>query len=330
MKMNDAVLAIAVSPNGKHIAVALADGTVKVYYMDSHKFFLSLYGHKLPVSCLDISTDGDLLIFGDCHKSIFAHAASVRAVKFLRNTHYVFSVGNDRLDLLIDPYADGIELRNLFSSRKSKKKGWRKCLNLILRICLRIKVCQRRKFQRKELSALDMADAEIKRLADHEEEKLKGKLAHFRPNILMLGLSPSDFMLRAISNVQTNDLELTLLALPFSDALKLLSHLKDWATIPDKVELVGRVATLLLQLHRNQLVSTVAAKPVLTSLKDIIPARVKECKDTLGFNLAVMDHLKQLMALRSDAPFRDAKRADIKEKKRKKKQKEVDGTHVWS
>lgn len=57
--------------------------------MDSQKFFLSLYGHKLPVSCLDISTDGDLLVsgsydknlkiwgldFGDCHKSIFAHAA---------------------------------------------------------------------------------------------------------------------------------------------------------------------------------------------------------------------------------------------------------------
>lgn len=61
----------------------------QVYYMDSHKFFLSLYGHKLPVSCLDISTDGDLLVsgsydknlkiwgldFGDCHKSIFAHGA---------------------------------------------------------------------------------------------------------------------------------------------------------------------------------------------------------------------------------------------------------------
>lgn len=28
--MNDAVLAIALSPNGKHVAVALADGTVKV------------------------------------------------------------------------------------------------------------------------------------------------------------------------------------------------------------------------------------------------------------------------------------------------------------
>lgn len=56
--------------------------------MDSLKFFLSLYGHKLPVLCMDISSDGDLIVsgsadknlkiwgldFGDCHKSIFAHA----------------------------------------------------------------------------------------------------------------------------------------------------------------------------------------------------------------------------------------------------------------
>jgi WD40 repeat protein len=58
------------------------------FSMDSLKFFLSLYGHKLPVLCMDISSDGDLMVtgsmdknlkiwgldFGDCHKSIFAHA----------------------------------------------------------------------------------------------------------------------------------------------------------------------------------------------------------------------------------------------------------------
>lgn len=33
----------------------------------------------------------------------------------------------------------------------------------------------------------------------------------FQPNVMMLGLSPSDYVLRAISNVTTNDLEQTLL-----------------------------------------------------------------------------------------------------------------------
>ena len=53
----------------------------------SPQFFLYLYGHKLPVTSMDISSDNTLLItgsadknvkiwgldFGDCHKSIFAH-----------------------------------------------------------------------------------------------------------------------------------------------------------------------------------------------------------------------------------------------------------------
>ncbi|KAG6469335.1 hypothetical protein ZIOFF_074049 [Zingiber officinale] len=63
--------------------------------MDSLKLFISLYGHKLPVLCMDISSDGDILVsgsadknlkiwgldFGDCHKSIFAHADSLLQVQ---------------------------------------------------------------------------------------------------------------------------------------------------------------------------------------------------------------------------------------------------------
>ncbi|KAI8563256.1 hypothetical protein RHMOL_Rhmol03G0098700 [Rhododendron molle] len=386
LKLNDDVLVVAVSPDAKYIAAALLDCTVKVFFMDSLKFFLSLYGHKLPVLCMDISSDAELIVtgsadknlkiwgldFGDCHKSIFAHSDSVMAVRFVRNTHYMFSAGKDRLvkywdadkfELLLTLEGHHAEiwclseekekrleemfeadLDNTFESRYAPKEdlpeegavaiaGKKTKETLTATDCI--------------IEALDMAEAELKRIAEHEEDKSRGKVAVFQPNILMLGLSPYDYVLRALSSVHTNDLEQTLLALPFSDALKLLSYLKDWALIPDKVELVCRVATVLLQLHHNQLITTVAARPILTLLKDILHARVKECKDTLGFNLAAMDHLKQLMALKSDALFRDAKtklleirlrhsqrveaRADVKEGRRKKKrQKKSDDVHVWS
>lgn len=42
-----------------------------------------------------------------------------------------------------------------------------------------------------------------------------------------------------------------------------------------QVELVCRVATLLLQVHHHQLITTPSARPVLTVLKDILYARVK-------------------------------------------------------
>lgn len=50
--MTDDVLSVKYSPNGKLLAVSLLDSTVKVFYQDSLKFFLSLYGHKVSVGGL--------------------------------------------------------------------------------------------------------------------------------------------------------------------------------------------------------------------------------------------------------------------------------------
>ncbi|OVA17951.1 WD40 repeat [Macleaya cordata] len=406
LKMNDDALVVAISPDAKYIAVALLDCTVKVFFMDSLKFFLSLYGHKLPVLCMDISSDGDLMVsgsadknlkiwgldFGDCHKSIFAHADSVMAVKFVHNTHYMFSVGKDRVvkywdadkfELLLtleghhaeiwclavsnrgDFIVTGSHDRSIrrwdrteepFFIEEEKEKRLDEMFEADIENSFESRYALREELPEEGavglagkktqetltatdliIDALDTAEAELQRIAEHKEEKASGRASDFQPNIIMLGLSPSDYILRALSNVHTNDLEQTLLSLPFSDALKLMSYLKDWASNPDKVELVCRVATMLLQTHHNQLVTTPAARPILTILKDILYARVQKCKDTLGFNLAAMDHLKQLMSLKSDALFRDAKtklqeirsrqtkrleaRAPGKEEKRRKKQK---------
>lgn len=94
LKVGEDVLAVSVSPDGKHVAAALLDSTLKVYFADTLKFYLSLYGHKLPVLCCDVSSDSTLLVsgsadksvkiwgldFGDCHRSLFAHQDSVTQV----------------------------------------------------------------------------------------------------------------------------------------------------------------------------------------------------------------------------------------------------------
>lgn len=91
------------------LAVALLDCTVKVFYDDSLKFFLSLYGHKLPVMAMDISSDDMMLVtasadknvklwgldFGDCHKSIFAHDESIMAISFVGKSHCFFTASKD-------------------------------------------------------------------------------------------------------------------------------------------------------------------------------------------------------------------------------------------
>uniref|UniRef100_A0A6P7GVC0 WD repeat-containing protein 3-like n=1 Tax=Diabrotica virgifera virgifera TaxID=50390 RepID=A0A6P7GVC0_DIAVI len=109
LKLEDSVLCVKISPNGKFIAVGLLDSTVKIFFVDTLKFYLSLYGHKLPVLCLDISSDSTLIAtgsadrnikiwgmdFGDCHKSIFGHDDSVTGLQFVPKTHYFFTCGKD-------------------------------------------------------------------------------------------------------------------------------------------------------------------------------------------------------------------------------------------
>ncbi|KAF9263506.1 WD40 repeat-like protein [Marasmius fiardii PR-910] len=123
LKMTDDVLCVRYSPNNKFLAVALLDSTVKVFYQDTLKFFLSLYGHKLPVLSMDISSDSKLITtcsadknvkiwgldFGDCHKSIFAHDESVMQVAFEKDSHYFWTVGKDKMV----KYWDGDKFQNI-------------------------------------------------------------------------------------------------------------------------------------------------------------------------------------------------------------------------
>lgn len=133
LKLEESVLCVRISPNNKFVAVSLLDSTVKIFFLDTFKvnikkrkifsiiiginliivfifqFFVSLYGHKLPVLCMDISSDSTLIAtgsadrnikiwgmdFGDCHKSIFAHDDSVNGLCFVPKTHYFFTCGKD-------------------------------------------------------------------------------------------------------------------------------------------------------------------------------------------------------------------------------------------
>lgn len=109
LKLEEAVLCVRVSANGKFLACALLDCTVKLFFVDTLKFYLNLYGHKVPVNCMTISDDSALIAtgsgdrnikiwgmdFGDCHRSIFAHDDSVMGIQFIPKTHMLFSCGKD-------------------------------------------------------------------------------------------------------------------------------------------------------------------------------------------------------------------------------------------
>ncbi|KAE8681978.1 aquaporin TIP1-1-like [Hibiscus syriacus] len=307
-------------------------------------------------------TDGDKnlriwgLDFGDCHKSIFAHADSVMDVQFVHNTHYMFSAGKDRLlkywdadkfELLLtleghhaavwclavsnrgDFVVTGSHDRSIrrwdrteepFFIEEEKEKRLDEIFEAYMDDTFEDRNAPKEELPEEGavalagkrtletltatdsiIDALEVAEVEFKRIAEHEEEQARGKVAEFQPNLIMLGLSPSGYVLR-----------ITILRCPQAALLYEGLDFKSWQSWPlcsykCAYGWMFWIVTILLQTHHSLLISTPSARPVLSVLKEIIYARVKECHDTLGFNLAAMDHLKQLMASRSDALFRDAK-----------------------
>lgn len=116
LKVADDILSVRFSPDERLLAVSTLDNTVKVFFVDTLKLFLTLYGHKLPVLSMDISYDSKLIVtssadknvrvwgldFGDCHKAFFAHQDSILSVLFVPNNnegngHHFFSASKDRI-----------------------------------------------------------------------------------------------------------------------------------------------------------------------------------------------------------------------------------------
>jgi U3 small nucleolar RNA-associated protein 12 len=113
LQMSDDVMCVRFShstdPTKRLLFVASLDSTIKVFFDDSLKFFLSLYGHKLPVLAFDSSFDDTILAsggadksikiwgldFGDTHRSMYGHEDSITDLRFVNRTHFFFSCSKD-------------------------------------------------------------------------------------------------------------------------------------------------------------------------------------------------------------------------------------------
>jgi len=114
LQMKDDVLSVRFSNTTdlekKLVAVSTLDSTVKVFFADSLKFFLNLYGHSLPALCMDIDSEDDILIsggadksikiwgleFGDTHRTLYGHSDSITCLKFAKRSHLFFSASKDK------------------------------------------------------------------------------------------------------------------------------------------------------------------------------------------------------------------------------------------
>lgn len=113
LQTTDDVVAVRYSysydPQKRMVFVSTLDNQIKVFFDDTLKFFLSLYGHSLPALALDSSDDDAILAsggadksikiwgldFGDTHRTLYGHTDSITDLRFVRKTHNFFTSSKD-------------------------------------------------------------------------------------------------------------------------------------------------------------------------------------------------------------------------------------------
>ena len=113
LELKDDVVAVRYShtteASKRFVFVSALDNTIKVFFDDSLKLFLNLYGHSLPALAMDASDDDTILAsgsadktvkiwgldFGDTHRTLHGHDDSITDLRFVRRTHNFFTSSKD-------------------------------------------------------------------------------------------------------------------------------------------------------------------------------------------------------------------------------------------
>lgn len=161
------------------------------------------------------------------------------------------------------------------------------------------------------------------------------------PSLMLLGRSPSDYVLRTLLGIKSAQLDEALLALPFSCVTELLHWLSVWLAPQPRVEagtaqdpsfrhtdLASRVLFLLLRTHSTALIHNDSLADTLMSLKRHARENLKRERDTIGYNMAALryirSHLERTGATSGGGFFGDAI-VDSREKKKQKRKKSLLG-----
>lgn len=108
--LNDEPIDMKTSPNGDFVLVSMMDNSLHIRHHDTLKLHLKIYGHSLPITDFDCSTDEYVLAtvssdkslrvwdrdFGNCRRIINkCHDVVPSRIKLVRDTHYAFTIGKD-------------------------------------------------------------------------------------------------------------------------------------------------------------------------------------------------------------------------------------------
>jgi U3 small nucleolar RNA-associated protein 12 len=381
LELPDEVLCVRVAYQRQQpvIVVSLMDSTVRAFDLVTLDPYMTFYGHKMPVLGLDISSDGLMLAtgsadksiklwgmdFGDCRRSLRAHADSVLCVAFQPGTHYLFSgsrdgtlkywdcdkfeyvaslegqrgevwfisvssdgelvasASRDRLmriwrrtdeQLFLEEEQDR-RMDEMFEStlldedtkeaRKARSSAVGFMVDLTKGEALSAgkRSLETVKAGERLLDALQLGEAEMLRAREDPDDP---------PSPMLLGMTADAFVLRALEQIKSAELEEALSLLPLDQAnvfLGFCSRLLDASCFFRSrlvVELLARASLFILRIHHNQIVAGAVDRQLVSKLKDSLHVSLDDLRSRFGFNSSALSFWQAELAERHDATFRDA------------------------
>ncbi|XP_068236642.1 WD repeat-containing protein 3 [Palaemon carinicauda] len=146
------------------------------------------------------------------------------------------------------------------------------------------------------------------------------------PNQLMTVVyktsDPLKFVLEVLRKVKSSELEEAIIMLSLDRILELLVVLKSILERGWEVELAGRILVLACRINLSQLLASAKAAPIIHALAKLLPEKLNELKDMVGFNLAGLRHLADRMEQRSEDQMFAEATMKVKSKQQKKKKRD--------
>jgi U3 small nucleolar RNA-associated protein 12 len=333
LQMSDDVVAVrySYSPSKRLVFVSTLDSIIKVFFDDSLKFFLSLYGHKLPALAVDASDDDVILAssgadktikiwgldFGDTHRTLYGHEDSITDLKFVKRTHNFFTSSKDgtvrywdgdRFEQILLLHGHSAEVNCLAVSRTGafvlsggmdrQVRVWERTQDMVFLEEERDReleqtfdkisrqdeatstILKKKRIEKAEedeadddeqpqseaaikksvlsiasgdriMEALERADQELKDISAFKNSEGGSKKQRI-PNVIFLGLEPSQYILWILRSVKSADLEQSLLVLTMRHMERLIYYLIVLLRSGHGVELCSRVAIFMITTHQKQ------------------------------------------------------------------------------
>jgi len=327
----EAVTSLAWVPRTHYLFTGGKDKLIKHWDADTFELIHVLRGHHAEVWGVAVSRSGELLVSAARDRSLRLWARSEEQV-FLEEEREA------EVEAVLDA---SLEKQQQAAEAEEEEAA---ALGLDGRADAESGAAGRRTLEsvkgaERVLEALTVLDDEAERAAEYRAaltrwQALPGERPEpvLVPNLLLLGLAPGAYLLRALGGVRPAELEQALLLLPFDSVRRLLARLLPLLEAEAPIELMARCVLYLLRVHHKPLVSNRSLIDLLHPIAAALQSRVARERAMLGYNVAALGFLKQAMERTGGGAFFEealssaaAPRASVAELRRKTAAREKAG-----